>query len=450
MIARMSSDAETEKQSGSGRGQAKHPEPGVLLVYSAGAPTLKAIPLSDGAIELGRASRGGASGYALDDPVVSRQHARLACDGRRWTVRDLGSRNGTAVDGNTLTGEYVGAAPRVVRVGDSLLVPRDDVRRFRGAAVEVNEQMVMGPTLGEAWQALARAAAAGDTVHLTGESGTGKELAAEAFHRLGPHPGGPFVAVNCAAIPEGVAERLLFGARKGAFSGAAADAEGYLQAAHGGTLYLDEVAELGEPVQAKLLRVIETREVMALGASHARAVDVRICTATHKDLRGEVARGTFRKDLYFRIAQPEIALPPLRDRPCEIPWLVERAIGQGDPPLAPHVSLIEECLLRPWPGNLRELHAELRAAALRARSQHSATVEAMHLSSTAGTRFEKPSSRPSRPRTAVPSSGRILDRAEVEAALRQASGNISAAARALGVHRTQLRRWMQKHHLSLR
>ncbi len=441
----MGNDAETEEQAGKGRGRAGggRPEPGVLLIYSAGAARLEAIPLEDGAIELGRGPLGASGAVTLGDSVVSRKHARLSHAAARWTVRDLGSRNGTAVDGVTLAGEYVGGAPRVVRVGDSLFLPVDDIRRFRGAAVEVNERMVMGPTLGEAWQALARAAASGETVHLSGESGTGKELAAEAFHRLGPCANGPLVAVNCATIPEGVAERLLFGARKGAYSGAVADSDGHLQAAHGGTLFLDEVAELSLSVQAKLLRVLETHEVMALGASHARTVDIRVCTATHTNLRAEVARGTFREDLYFRIGKPEVALPPLRERRCEVPWLIERALAAFTPALSAHVSLIEECLVRPWPGNLRELNAELRAAAQRAQSLKSPTVEAVHLSPTAGARFDAAATQPARPTAAA----RVPEKSDIESALHQANGNVSAAARALGLHRNQLRRWMHKHGL---
>jgi transcriptional regulator with PAS, ATPase and Fis domain len=119
--------------------------------------------------------------------------------------------------------------------------------------------------------------------------------------------------VNCAAIPHGLAERLLFGTRRSAYSGATADSEGYVQAAHGGTLFLDEVAELDVQVQAKLLRALEAREVVPLGATRPRSEDVRICAAT-RDLRGEVAKGRFREDLYFRIGRPEVRLPPLRER----------------------------------------------------------------------------------------------------------------------------------------
>ena len=150
-------------------------------------------------------------------------------------------------------------------------------------------------------------------------------------HATAPESNAPFVAVNCAAIPEGLAERLLFGARKGAYSGATADAEGYIQAANRGTLFLDEIAELDPLVQAKLLRVLETREVLPLGASRAKKVDIGICAASHRRLRDEVTAGRFREDLYFRIGRPEVQIPPLRERLDEIPWFVARELRRVDP-----------------------------------------------------------------------------------------------------------------------
>src|SRR5262249_28524018 len=160
------------------------------------------------------------------------------------------------------------------------------------------------------------------------ESGSGKELAARAFHGYGGRGDQPFVAVNCAAIPEGLAERLLFGAKKGAYSGATADAEGYVSTANGGTLLLDENAQLDAAVQAKLLRVLETKGVMARGDWTPRPVDVRVCSGPHKSLREGVAKGRSREDLYFRMGRPEVSIPPICDRLEEIPWLVARELDR--------------------------------------------------------------------------------------------------------------------------
>src|SRR5262249_25883004 len=159
-------------------------------------------------------------------------------------------------------------------------------------------------------------------------------------------------------ISETIAERLLFGAKRGAFSGADADADGYLQAADGGTLFLDEIAELGLAVQAKLLRVLENKEVLPVGATRARPIALRLCSATHKGLRAQVEAGRLREDLFFRIATPQVSVPPLRQRLEEIPWLLQVAAQSVAPNLKLSASLVETCLLRSWPGNVRELLAE--------------------------------------------------------------------------------------------
>ncbi|MBK6515752.1 MAG: sigma-54 factor interaction domain-containing protein [Polyangiaceae bacterium] len=163
---------------------------------------------------------------------------------------------------------------------------------------------------------------------MLGASGTGKELLARAFHES--QGAGPFVAINCATIAPAIAERLLFGAKKGAFTGAEQDAIGHVQAADGGTLFLDEVAELEPGVQAKLLRFLETREFFAVGDVRPRRAEVRVCFATMKDLRSDVASKRFREDLFHRIATPMLELPPLAARRYEIPFLIEpRAATRG-------------------------------------------------------------------------------------------------------------------------
>jgi transcriptional regulator with PAS, ATPase and Fis domain len=291
---------------------------------------------------------------------------------------------------------------------------------------------------------------------VTGESGSGKELAARAFHDAGPKSSGPFVAVNAATLPEALSERLLFGARKGAYSGAL-DAQGYIQSAHGGTLFLDEVAELDLAVQAKLLRVLETQEIVPLGATRPERVDIRLVSATHKDLRAEVAAGKMREDLFFRIGVPAAALPPLRERLEEIPWLIERVVrevserevGERRAEVSPHVLLVESCLLRRWPGNVRELMAEVRAAAQLAAEERSSVLP-KHLSPAAGTTvaIARPSvsttaPEPSSAASAAPAPMKHSDEAIAEA-LRAAGGNVARTARELGMHRTQLYRWIAR------
>jgi DNA-binding NtrC family response regulator len=405
-------------------------DPGVVAVFAAGAPACTVLRLGDGHLEIGREVLADAG---ADDDAVSRSHVLVAYDGRRWTVRDLGSRNGTFVDCHRI-GERVSEQAPLIRLGRTILLGAADVRRFTIARTNAT---TVGPRLRAAYDEIDGAARFGHVLHLTGESGTGKELAARRFHASGSRAGGPFVAVNCAAIPEGVAERLLFGAVRGAYSGADASADGYVQAADHGTLFLDEIAELDASVQAKLLRVLETREVLPLGASRARSVDFGLCSATHGDLRVEAGEGRFREDLYYRVGRPHVRIPPLRERREEIPFHLERALRERQSAIGIEAALVEACMLRPWPGNIRELTAEAGLAAQRAVAAGRTSATAPDLAPTAG----QPLARALDSAHAQPLAP---DRAAIESALRAQRGNVTAAARALGMHRNQLRRWLDK------
>jgi transcriptional regulator with PAS, ATPase and Fis domain len=301
-----------------------------------------------------------------------------------------------------------------------------NIRPFIGLDVE-HGAMTMGHALQAVWRLIAQLKDQ-PTLHIHGESGSGKELAARAFHERGPNGKGPFVAVNCAAIPATLAEAMLFGARKGSFSGADRDIEGLFPAADKGTLFLDEIGELDLGLQAKLLRAIETREVLSVGASHPRAIDVRVCSASHRDLKALVAEGRFREDLYFRVGRPEIVVPSLRERREEIAALVCRAIGD----IAIDASFIEACLVREWPGNIRELVVEVRHAAQIARAEQAERLVPEHL----GDAGRAPST--DAPAGEMPSREKILD------ALKANKGKVAAAARALGIARIRLRRWIER------
>jgi DNA-binding NtrC family response regulator len=402
------------------------PVPGLVLIFSKEAPSLRAEPLKKEGLEIGRASF---AGKPLDDDRISGTHARVAFDGEAWTVEDLGSRNGTHVNGEPIASKVSLASAGVLRVGRSLFLMVRDARPYITGLVQRRGQALLGPATIAIWTEIERAGRHGDVLLVSGESGVGKELAARAFHEAGPHATGPFVAVNCAAIPEGLAERLLFGAKRGAYSGAT-DAEGYVQAADGGTLFLDEVADLDAPVQAKLLRAIEAKEVLPLGASRAHTVDLRVCSAAH-DLRGEVKKGQFRADLYFRIGRPEVRVPPLRERREEIPWLVAAELVRVSAELSANASFIEACLLRPWPGNVRELLSEVRRIGTATLALGQTSIGASALGPEVGLAFETE-------KTQDP------DRAAIELALEEHKGNVSRAARSLGLHRNQLRRWLAK------
>jgi DNA-binding NtrC family response regulator len=242
---------------------------------------------------------------------------------------------------------------------------------------------------------------------------------------------------------------------------------GYVQEADGGTLFLDEIAELDAQVQAKLLRVLESRELLPLGSAKPRKVDFALCSATNRDLRALVAAGSMREDLYFRIASAVVTLSALRNRPEEIPALIALELARLSPAPAVHVSLVERCLLRPWPGNVRELLAEVRAAAQAAGGDR---ITARRLADTAGSVFGSVSPTGDSP-TGVSPTGvspspdphdtlqhtvpkRIpqMDiewQRRIEDALRANAGNVTAAARALGLHRTQLRRLIERHGIAV-
>jgi hypothetical protein len=434
-VERMSSFADTLDQTAHDQPPQSAASPGVVLLVEAGKPQVRALAVPRSGLVLGR---GQPDGALEADERVSRRHLSIDHARGSWGVRDLGSRNGTFVDGVRIDGYVDSDKPVLIRLGKSLLWTVPDVTPYLDLSVEAVTagEAIVGGLLARAWREIELAARASDTLLVRGESGTGKELAARHLHEVcfGKGSRAPFVAVNCAAIPEGLAERLLFGARRGAYSGAS-DAQGYIAAADGGTLFLDEIAELDLQVQAKLLRVLETREVLPLGESRARPVQLRLCTATHENLRDAVAAGEFREDLYFRVGRPEVVVPPLAARLDELPWLIEAELARHRPELRASVGFVEACALRPWPGNVRELLGELRLIAHRPLEGGASLLEAHHLSPEAGLPLA------SREPTAR---GGMPDDARIGAVLAELGGNVTAAAKRLGLHRNQLRRWLDK------
>jgi two-component system response regulator PilR (NtrC family) len=204
-------------------------------------------------------------------------------------------------------------------------------------------------------------------VYISGESGTGKELAARLIHHQGPRSDAAFVPLNCGAIPQELVESELFGHRKGSFTGATGDKPGLFQAAEGGTLFLDEIAELPLATQVKLLRVIQEKQMRPIGSQQEIPVDARIISATHRELRLEVERGAFRQDLFYRINVIELHIPPLRERPADIPELAEhlvaRIAAESGSPAPALTDAARHALMRyPFPGNVRELENVLERA----------------------------------------------------------------------------------------
>ncbi|MDT7928587.1 sigma-54 dependent transcriptional regulator [Tepidimonas sp.] len=292
---------------------------------------------------------------------------------------------------------------------------------------------------------IGQAAASDASVLVLGETGTGKELVARALHRHSARAAGPFVAVNCAAIPAELMESELFGHVRGAFTGAATDRSGRFRDADGGTLFLDEIGDMSLQMQAKMLRVLQEREVTPVGAARPVRVDVRIVAATHRDLAAMVAKGQFREDLWYRLQVVSILLPPLRERPGDVVLLAEHFLRLGGygKTLSPQAA--RTLMLHSWPGNVRELRNVIERAAVMTPGSviEPADLDLLAQTMAVGTPVGSGLAGvdldgPLQPALAA------LERAMIERALLLCDGNRAEAARRLGLHRQQLYRKLEE------
>jgi DNA-binding NtrC family response regulator len=267
-----------------------------------------------------------------------------------------------------LLDEVLGKVRRMLQYRD-VFQENQDLRRELNRRYDPDQIVGRGPAMQKVFDLVSKVAPTRSTVLITGESGTGKELIARAIHRRGPDPDARFLAVNCAAIPTDLLENQLFGHRKGAFTGADRDQAGLFVHAGAGTVFLDEIGELSQATQAKLLRAIEQKEVLPVGANEPVQVAARVLAATNKDLRKEVEAGRFREDVYYRLNVVTVALPPLRDRREDIPDLVEFLLAKHTRELGKRITgvahetmqLLRAC---PWRGNVRELDNVLQRAVI--------------------------------------------------------------------------------------
>lgn len=386
--------------------------------------------------ELGRRIAAGPHNLEVADERMSRDHAVVSWERGGWVIRDLDSRNGTFVDGERVVGEVRRRTDAILRLGHTVFVLLVDGRGHPAP----DGEPVIGPELARAHDAIRRHATS-DTILIQGETGAGKDLAARMYHEAGPRRAGPFITVRCTAIPEGLADRLLFGARKGAVPGEI-DAFGHFQLAQRGTLFFDDITALEPAVQAKLLRAIETRQVMPIGAGVATRIDIGIAAACHRELRAAVAERRFRADLCERLARTTVRLPPLRDRKVDLARLVQHEVAAAGRDLTPHAKLIEACLLRPWPGNADELRAAVRRAAAIAVGNARDQVRPEDLPRAAGMSYVMRTIDTAVDRRVL--SLDVVDRDAVTAALTRANGVVHVAARMLGMHRTELYRLMYR------
>jgi len=376
-------------------------------------------------------------GALLDAPVF----VRGELDGVLCHEHRGGARTWTAEE-ETFAVAIANLAARAVAEAERLQL-RDALRASEEARHQLEERSgtrtrlagLIGRSgaLREVFRRLRLAADSTVTVLLTGESGTGKELAAAAVHSLSARKNGPFIAVNCSAIPEPLLESELFGHVRGAFSGAERERTGLFQAAHGGTLFLDEVGDLPATLQVKVLRALQEREIRKVGDNRASKIDVRVIAATNRDLSAMIADGRLREDFYYRIRVFEIALPPLRERREDIPLLAAKFVGEFARSTGKRIKTVSPSAMRrllehPWPGNVRELRNALEHAFVLANGS------ALNLG-------DLPPDVAASPRVlssgAAPA-GDSVERERIRKALLKSGGNRTRASQSLGISRVTL------------
>ncbi len=403
-------------------------------------------------VAAGHARMGSAEGneLRLADETVSRFHCEIRVRADGITLRDRGSTNGTFVAGVRLRDADVPAGA-LVTLGNSVV--RID-RRDEAAFIELSPKHELGelcgrsPAMRALYALIERVAPTDTTVLVTGETGTGKDVVARTTHALSKRARGPFVPVDCGAIPEHLVESELFGHVRGAFTGATSDRRGVFEEADGGTLFLDEIGELPLSLQPKLLRALETRAIRPVGASATKQVDVRVVAATNRPLARCVNEGSFREDLYFRLAVVELALPPLRERPEDVALLAERfhrALGGGSSSLP--AAFVSQLASRSWPGNVRELRNVIE------RSVSLGLVDAGPASAPRG-REIAPSAEPPLVDDRIPLHLPLKEAREAwmrsfellyaRAMLERTGGNVTRAAEAAGVSRRFLQRMLAR------
>ncbi len=389
----------------------------------------------------------------VSEPTVSRFHLELVASAVGVRLRDLESRNGTFVDGVRVFDALLREGSRV-QVGSTVL-------RFAAAAdglqIALSKQACFGELIGESeamrsvFDLLARCAASDSTVLIEGETGTGKEGAAEAIHRASGRRAGPFVVVDCGAIPVNLVESELFGHEKGAFTGAVNRHVGAFEQADGGTIVLDEIGELPMDLQPKLLRVLEQRTIRRVGGNDRLTIDLRIVAATHRDLRKEVNEGRFRSDLYYRLSVVKVTLPPLRERLTDLPLLTRAlltGIGATQNQLARFSApeVMERLARGTWPGNVRELRNYLeRCLVLDTEaplSEVDRDADAVIPHGSAGA-VDLSLSYPEARRHALT----VFEHDYLTALLEKHGGNVSLAAREAGIERVYLHRLLRRSEL---
>jgi DNA-binding NtrC family response regulator len=378
----------------------------------------------------------------LGDRAVSRHHAVIRATAEGLELRDLGSKNGTVVGGHRVVVAFVQPGSLIACGRDLLRVELtgDEVGEPLSPRDHFGEAIGVSPAMRRVFAMLERFAPTDSTVLLEGETGTGKEVLVEAIHDASGRAGGPLVVVDLGALSPTLIESELFGHVRGAFTGATEPRRGALEAAGGGTLFLDEIGEMPLALQPVLLRALENRSIARVGDNRRIAIDVRVIAATNRDLRAEVNRNHFRADLYYRLAVLRVRVPPLRERPGDIPLLVRKfAADRGSPEMTD--ELITALAARSWPGNVRELKSAVERALITGNPlSDEPSPAAGHESIDLSRPFSE-------------AKQRAIARWELEylrQLLASSGGNLAAAARMVKMSRSYLSRLVAQHGLKER
>ena len=425
-----------------------------IMVGTGQNVTTHVVP-DEGIIMVGRAPE---ATIRVDDSSVSRLHVRIHL-GEVLRVEDLGSANGTRVGGERLPPNQLIVLPpgQVLELGSSWLMVANpplsasitraiaDPAEASGPGREADGLIVRDPSMRALHKLIERVALSDISVLLYGDTGVGKEVFARRIHTLSPRRDKPFVGLNCAALAASLLESELFGYERGAFTGAVQTKPGLLETAEGGTLLLDEIGEMSISIQVKLLRVLEERQVLRLGGTKARPIDVRVLSATNRHLETAIDEGSFRGDLYFRLNGITVEIPSLRERPSEIEPLARRfadlaAHRMGALPPEIHPGVWERLRRYQWPGNIRQLRNVMERAVVLAEGGP-ITVDDLPVDTYVGPVPKPPAVEPV---AAIPTFSPAPDRSpdaereRILAALERCAGNQTRAAELLGISRRTL------------
>lgn len=392
----------------------------------------------------------------IQDNTISRRHCELQHSSDGYVIRDLGSTNGTIVQGMKVT-EAIMSQSTEFQLGQTKIVfcPLREATEY-----EISPHEALGSLLGKStamrriFYQVERYAPTDATILIEGETGTGKEILAEEIHKHSKRADKPFVVIDCASLAKEVIESELFGHKKGSFTGANIDRIGAFEHASGGTVFLDEIGEVSPDLQPKLLRVLEKKEIKRVGSNEVKQIDVRIITATNRRLESEVNAGRFREDLYYRLSVVHVELPPLRRRKEDIPMLVRKFLtdfnredlsGNG-----PEFDKILEALSNHnWPGNVRELRNLVEIASYSART--TADLSAYIYLASVKTNDETVGPAYTADRPFKEMKNHVVGKFEkqyVASLMNKHEGNISAASRDADIERTYLRKLIKKHDLN--